>query len=85
MSHCYFCEQENVETQRVDNRPVFEVDCPECGNYSISDVLTSLGLSEDQKRAAIWYLTNNENFEFTGENIGLIEQEYRVFLQLRRE
>jgi hypothetical protein len=83
MSHCYLCNEENIDIKRVESKPVFEVICSACGKYSITDALKSAGLNDDQKKAAIWYLELHPGFEFTGESINFVEQEYRISLQLK--
>jgi predicted rRNA methylase YqxC with S4 and FtsJ domains len=83
MKNCYFCEEKNINISKAESQPAYKIVCSNCKEYFISDSLTLVTLNDFKKKAAIWYLTIKPGFQFTGENIDFIEQEYRRFLQSR--
>ena len=82
MAKCFLCEKENIDTKITHDgdRPIYKVNCSNCGEYSITDILLKTVTTEG-KLAVAWFIKNNPSELITTENINYIIQEYRIYLQ----
>ena len=88
---CFLCGEAKQSTinNRIDNKPIYEVICENCGKYKITDVLLKGKITPEQKQAAIWFIKDHPGVLISADeegmgNIKYIEQEYRRYRQSNR-